>query len=29
MVLFRSGEKVMFGFEDWNGDYDYNDVVFT
>lgn len=28
VVLFRSGEKVMFGFEDWNGDYDYNDVVF-
>lgn len=28
VVLFRSGEKVIFGFEDWTGDYDYNDVVF-
>lgn len=28
VALFRSGEKVMFGFEDWPGDYDYNDVVF-
>lgn len=28
VALFRSGDKVLFGFEDWNGDYDYNDVVF-
>lgn len=28
VALFRSGDKVMFGFEDWPDDYDYNDVVF-
>ena len=28
VALFKSGSNVLFGFEDWNGDYDYNDVVF-
>lgn len=28
VALFRSGDKVIFGLEDWPGDYDYNDVVF-
>lgn len=28
VALFKSGDNVLFGFEDWNGDYDYNDVVF-
>ena len=28
VALFKSGDNVLFGFEDWNTDYDYNDVVF-
>lgn len=28
VALFKSGDNVLFGFEDWTGDYDYNDVVF-
>lgn len=28
VALFKSGDNVLFGFEDWDSDYDYNDVVF-
>lgn len=28
VALFKSGDNVLFGFEDWTNDYDYNDVVF-
>lgn len=28
VALFKSGDKVIMGFEDWTNDNDYNDVVF-